>query len=68
MKVIVNDHYTFECNEPCKVGETAVLPAPRAGKNGKVASWRGTITAIGSPYAGPCKTVLQVIHEEELPL
>jgi hypothetical protein len=68
-RIIINHKYTYETDLEVKVGDTVVLPSPRKSlAEGKVSAWRGSVTALTSLYDGPCKKVIRVISEPELPL
>lgn len=57
MRVVVNDKYTYECSFKVRVGDKVKLP-----KGLGPHEWVGTITALGSPYAGEVKNVIEIVE------
>ena len=56
-RVVINDRYTYLTDLELAVGDEVVLPPGKSG-----AEWQGTVTALGSPYSGPCKRVLRKVR------
>ena len=60
-KIKVNDQWTYLTGKHnVKVGDKVILP-PTPYSVGE--TWEGVVTAIGSSYTGPCKTILGVKAE-----
>lgn len=60
-KIKVNDQWTYLAGKhDVKVGDVVILP-PTPYSVGE--TWEGVVTAIGSSYTGPCKTILGVKAE-----
>jgi hypothetical protein len=57
MRVVVNEKYTYECSFKVRVGDKVKLP-----KGMGPHEWVGTITAIGSPYTGAVKDVIEIVE------
>ena len=56
-RIVVNNKYTyFTGDHEVEVGDIVTLPSAFKDNH----TWEGTVTAIGSKYAGDCKTILGV--------
>ncbi len=55
--------YTYETDLPVKIGDRVVLPSAAWRVETQGPTWKGTVTALESNYAGPCKRVLSICKE-----
>ena len=54
MKIVVNDRYTYECDQhPISIGDLVVLPSVDGSR------WIGRVTSLISDYTGQCKSVIK---------
>jgi hypothetical protein len=62
IKIKINNKWTyFAGNHDVKVGDRVILP-PTPYFDG---NWEGVVTAIGSSYNGPCKTIVGIINADD---
>ncbi len=59
MKRVVVNGYTYETEiEDLRVGDSVILPTPYWLQDVKGPTWIGSVTSLGSDYAGACARVI----------
>ena len=63
MKITINGHLTYICNEEVEVGDEVVLPPPHWKPPGSLHV--GKVTSLTGDYDGECLEVLKVIPQRK---